>query len=83
MSDTKSSDGSLQSTSFNHVDPTAERKLLLKLDLVIFPIFIVIYMLAFLDRINIGNAKIQGMVGDLDLHGQRFNVALFVSVNMR
>ena len=38
-------------------------------------------MLAFLDRINVGNAKIQGMVGDLNLHGQRFNVALFVSVN--
>ena len=83
MSDTKSSDDSLQSTSFSHVDPKAERKLLLKLDVVIFPIFIVIYMLAFLDRINVGNAKIQGMVGDLDLHGQRFNVALFVSVNMR
>lgn len=60
------------------IDPKAERRLLMKLDLIIFPTFFIIYMMSFLDRINIGNAKIQGMVEDLDLHGNRFNVALFV-----
>lgn len=62
------------------IDPKAERKLLWKLDLVIYPIFFVIYMMSFLDRINISNAKIQGMDKDLGLNeGNRFAVALFVS----
>jgi hypothetical protein len=61
------------------IDPKTESKLVRKLDLVIFPTFFVIYMMSFLDRINISNARIQGMVADLDLTGNRFNVALFVS----
>ena len=36
----------------------------------------------FLDRGNIGNAKIQGMTEDLDLDvGNRYNLALFVSLS--
>jgi hypothetical protein len=61
------------------IDSKAERRLLWKLDLVIYPVFFVVYMMSFLDRINISNAKIQGMVEDLDLRGHRFNIALFVS----
>lgn len=60
-------------------DPKAESRLVTKLDFIIFPTFFVIYMMSFLDRINISNARIQGMVADLDLTGNRFNVALFVS----
>lgn len=60
------------------IDPKAERRLLLKLDLVIFPVFFVIYMMCFLDRINISNARIQGMAEELELVGNRFNIALFV-----
>ena len=56
-----------------------ERRLVRKLDLVILPVFFVIYTMSFLDRINISNARIQGMVEDLDLTGNRFNIALFVS----
>ncbi|KAH7317030.1 major facilitator superfamily domain-containing protein [Stachybotrys elegans] len=58
--------------------PSTERKLLLKLDLLICPVFLVIYVMAFLDRINISNARIQGMAEDLELTGHRFNVALFI-----
>jgi hypothetical protein len=63
------------------LDPKAERKLLWKLDLIILPVFFIIYMMSFLDRINISNAVIQGMDVDLDLTGNRFNVALFVSTH--
>lgn len=70
-------------SSFHHeeaaINPEAERKLLRKLDLCIFPTIFIIYMLSFLDRINISNARIQGMSEDLGLSGNRFNVALFVS----
>jgi len=33
--------------------------------------------LAFLDRTNVGNAKIQGMTEDLNMTGDDYNVALF------
>jgi hypothetical protein len=66
-------------TSDAPIDPQAERRLLWKLDLVLFPVFFVIYMMAFLDRINISNASIQGLSAELHLdQGNRFNVALFV-----
>lgn len=35
-------------------------------------------MLAFLDRINIGNASVYGLIEDLDLTGQRYNIALTI-----
>lgn len=64
------------------IDPKAESRLVRKLDFIIFPTFFVIYMMSFLDRINISNARIQGMVAELDLVGDRFNVALFVSLEL-
>jgi hypothetical protein len=74
--------GGSSATEDAPIDLRAERRLLLKLDLVIWPVFFVIYMMSFLDRINISNAKIQGMAEDLDLlKGTRFNVALFVSLS--
>jgi hypothetical protein len=60
------------------IDPKAERALLMKLDLCIYPVLFVIYMMSFLDRINISNARIEGMLTDLDLKGNEFNIALFV-----
>ncbi|KAK0648095.1 major facilitator superfamily domain-containing protein [Cercophora newfieldiana] len=66
------------SDSNGPIDPEAERGLLLKLDLMLWPVFFIIYMMAFLDRINISNAAIQGMTAELHLdEGNRFNVALF------
>jgi hypothetical protein len=68
-----------ESTLDAPIDAEAERKLVRKLDLIIFPVFFVVYMMAFLDRINISNANIQGLSAELHLdEGNRFNVALFV-----
>ncbi|KJZ68143.1 hypothetical protein HIM_12463 [Hirsutella minnesotensis 3608] len=69
--------GSLNSSD-NGIDPKAEQRLLLKLDLIILSIFCAMLAMSYLDRVNIGNARIQGMLEDLDLYGNRFNVALFV-----
>lgn len=63
------------------IDANAERRLLRKIDLHVYPILFLIYIMSFLDRINISNARIQGMAKDLDLYGDRFNVALFVCEN--
>ena len=60
------------------VDPTAEKRLLRKCDLHVVPVISLLYMLAFIDRINIGNARIQGLEKGLDMKGSDFNVALFV-----
>ncbi|KAI0484569.1 major facilitator superfamily domain-containing protein [Xylariaceae sp. FL0804] len=56
----------------------AERRLLWKCDLHVIPVIGILYFLAFADRTNIGNAKIQGMTQDLNLKGSDYNIALFV-----
>lgn len=38
------------------------------------PIVTVLYLLCFLDRGNIGNAKIEGLIDDLDMTGQEYNM---------
>jgi hypothetical protein len=39
------------------IDPRVEAKLVRKLDLFIIPITMALYLLSFLDRVNIGNAR--------------------------
>ncbi|KAI1346912.1 MFS general substrate transporter [Xylaria sp. FL0043] len=60
------------------IDPRAERRLRWKIDLHVYPILFVVYGLSFLDRINISNARIQGLTEELELYGNRYNIALFV-----
>ncbi|KAI8627299.1 MFS general substrate transporter [Xylariaceae sp. FL1651] len=68
----------IESTGYHGHDAAAERRLRLKIDRNVYPILFVVYALSFLDRINISNARIQGLTEDLELYGNRFNVALFV-----
>ena len=60
------------------IDRAVERKLVRKCDLHVLPMISLLYLLAFIDRINIGNAKIQGLEEDLNMTGNDFNIALFV-----
>lgn len=50
-----------------YIDPAAQRKLLLKLDCYLAPVFTIIFLAAYLDRANIGNAASAGMTKDLGL----------------
>ncbi|KAH8687297.1 MFS transporter [Tricladium varicosporioides] len=59
-------------------DPAAARALLWKLDLRVLPIFMLLWFLTFIDRVNIANAKIQGMEKGLHMSGNNYNVALTV-----
>ncbi|KAI1844439.1 hypothetical protein JX265_010067 [Neoarthrinium moseri] len=70
------------SSETNTVDVQVQRRLLRKLDRHVYPILFVIHMMSFLDRVNISNARIQGLTADLELEGNRFNIALFVPSNM-
>jgi len=55
-----------------------EKRLLRKLDLRVIPPLFVLFLMSFLDRSNIGNAKIQGLEKSLSMKGQDYAIALFV-----
>ncbi|KAF2821798.1 MFS general substrate transporter [Ophiobolus disseminans] len=61
--------------SFAHLD---EKKILRKMDLRLIPMLALLYLLSFLDRGNIGNAKIEGLVEDLGMSGAQYNWCLTV-----
>ena len=54
------------------VDP---KKVLLKMDLHLIPMLALLYLLSFLDRGNIGNARIEGLVETLHMTGPQYNWA--------
>ncbi|KAI0055359.1 MFS general substrate transporter [Artomyces pyxidatus] len=53
-----------------------EKQLYRKLDMRLMPILALMYLLSFLDRGNIGNAKLQGLTTQLNLVGNQYNIAL-------
>ncbi|KIW65991.1 hypothetical protein PV04_08203 [Phialophora macrospora] len=59
-------------------DAAAERRLVRKIDFRLIPILFLLYLCAFIDRVNIGNARIQGLEEDLNMKGEDYNIALFV-----
>lgn len=64
-------------TPTSHQSST-ERRLLLKLDLHVVPVIALLYMVAFIDRVNLGNARIQGLEKDLGMSGHDYNVAAMI-----
>ena len=61
---------SLGPPTFEDVDEAA---VLRKMDIRLIPMLSMLYLLAFLDRGNIGNAKIEGLVDDLHMTGPQYN----------
>jgi hypothetical protein len=61
--------------SFAHLD---EKAILRKMDLRLIPMLALLYLLSFLDRGNIGNAKIEGLTEDLGMSGAQYNWCLTV-----
>jgi hypothetical protein len=57
---------------------TTERRLIAKIDLRVVPFAVVLYLMAFLDRINMGNARAFRLQEDLNLTGDMFNTALTI-----
>lgn len=48
------------------------------MDIRLIPMLALLYLLSFLDRSNIGNAKIQGMDKDLNLSGEQYSLCATV-----
>jgi len=63
----------------NYVPQSAEeKKLVRKIDLFLMPMLWIMYILNYVDRTNIGNAKIAGMATDLELDDDRYAWVLSV-----
>ncbi|KAG9235308.1 retrograde regulation protein 2 [Amylocarpus encephaloides] len=61
-----------------HIDKAAERRLRWKIDLYIVPTVALLYLFCFIDRANIGNARLAGFEKDLHLSGYDYNAILSV-----
>ncbi|KAL9625386.1 MAG: hypothetical protein Q9160_000449 [Pyrenula sp. 1 TL-2023] len=63
------------SSELSDINPELEKRVLRKCDLRVVPPCMLLFAVSFLDRVNIGNAKIQGLTEDLHMKGNDFNVA--------
>lgn len=69
---------SIEETHSTAVDRVLSKKLVRKIDWQLIPILFFLLMAAFLDRINIGNARLLGLEEDLNMKNNDFNIALFI-----
>lgn len=60
---------------YPHINESA---LLWKIDIRVIPSLCLLFLFAFLDRVNVGNASVYGMTKDLGLVGNQYNVALAI-----
>ncbi|TKA69932.1 hypothetical protein B0A49_07127 [Cryomyces minteri] len=67
--------GTLESAGF---DAAATKRLVRKIDWVLLPLLSLLYLLSFLDRTNIGNARLAGLEKDLNMKGLAYNAALAI-----
>lgn len=73
--DNKSSEATVDGIPYN---AALARRVTRKCDIRLVPILGMLYLTAFLDRANIANAKLYGMVEDLDMPSNGYNTALWV-----
>ncbi|KAH8879473.1 MFS general substrate transporter [Thozetella sp. PMI_491] len=59
-------------------DPQLERSLVRKYDLYIVPVYMITYMISFIDRVNVGNANVAGLATELHLQGSEYNVGVSI-----
>ncbi|KAI0144491.1 major facilitator superfamily domain-containing protein [Xylariaceae sp. FL1272] len=59
-------------------DSEEERKLVRKIDLYLLPTIWLMYLLSYVDRSNIGNAKVAGLQDDLNLTSNQYSITLVV-----
>ncbi|KAH8666219.1 major facilitator superfamily domain-containing protein [Ilyonectria robusta] len=61
-----------------HNDDEETKRIMRKVDWHLIPPLMALYIISFMDRSNIGNAKVAGMNADLELTGTQYNMALTV-----
>jgi len=73
-SDSTSSDSDVSPT----FDPALER-VWRKIDLFVLPIVAMFYLLSFLDRTNLGNARVAGLQKDLKMTNEQYSISLTIT----
>ncbi|KAF9578613.1 hypothetical protein BGW38_005500 [Lunasporangiospora selenospora] len=61
-----------------HPDPIQIARLRRKIDWRLLPLLSLMYLCSFLDRVNIGNAKVAGLEADIGLTPSEYNWALSI-----
>ncbi|KAK0202234.1 major facilitator superfamily domain-containing protein [Desarmillaria ectypa] len=81
LQDSHDSMGSNSEKSHHSVelDALLAKRAWLKLDLFLLPVIAMFYFLSFLDRTNIGNARIAGLQRDLQMTNKQYSIALTVT----
>ncbi|SPO00361.1 related to PUTATIVE TARTRATE TRANSPORTER [Cephalotrichum gorgonifer] len=74
----QNSAGEITSDNDEHTPQINERALLRKLDGHLLPAVGLLYLLSFLDRSNVGNAKIEGLAEDINMSGNQYLTGLTV-----
>lgn len=59
-------------------DPDLERRITWKCDLKLLPPLMVLFVVTFIDRTNIANAKIEGMTTELKMKNSDYNMSLWI-----
>lgn len=65
-------------TGSSFLEEEREKHLIRKIDIHILPIVVLLYLFSFLDRVNIGNARLYGLEEDLGLVGNQYQVAVSI-----
>ncbi|PSR84205.1 hypothetical protein PHLCEN_2v5493 [Hermanssonia centrifuga] len=82
MSDSRSvkslEKASISETPLQQYDPDLVEKTWRKVDLHVMPISVMLYLASYIDRANIGNAKVLGLSKDLGLTNNQYNLALSI-----
>lgn len=60
------------------LDAKADRRLTSKIDLKVIPVMGLLYLICFLDRTNIANARLAGLEKGLNMPSTGFNTALWI-----
>jgi hypothetical protein len=77
---TTSIEGEISTKSIKHETPDDpdDKKLLRKIDVHLIPTMTLLYLLSYLDRVNIGQAKLDGLLESLKLTSAEYNACLSV-----
>lgn len=83
VDDLHGNNAAVMSSSDNEGEPvcpahTTERRLLARIDARVLPFLCIMYLLAFLDRVNIANANVFGLSDELGLKSTQYNTALVI-----
>lgn len=69
----------LDASNLPNYDDAETKRVLRKVDYRLVPMLMLLYLICFVDKGNIGNAKVAGMNKDLKLTDKQYNLALMVA----